>query len=54
LDIYNPDGSFLARTEGVNAARITVDSWGRVYTLNYETIPGPNDHVGPSISEWCI
>jgi hypothetical protein len=52
LDIYNPDGSFLSRTGGVNAARIEVDSRGRVYTLNYESITGHSGAIEPSISEW--
>lgn len=52
LDIYTPDGSFLARTEGVNGGRLAIDTQGRVYTLNYESISGPNGRAEPSISEW--
>lgn len=52
LDVYTPDGEFLARTEGVSAARIVVDAWGRVYALNYESIVGPNARNEPSIGEW--
>ena len=52
LDIYNPDGSFLVRTTGANAARMTVDLWRNVYTLNYETIVGPNGRTEPSVSQW--
>lgn len=58
LDIYNPNGVWLARTpssaddSGVNAARIVVDQWRNLYTLNYETILGPNGRTEPSVSVW--
>ncbi len=58
LDIYNPDGSWLSRTPenptspGVNGARMIVDQWRNLYTLNYETILGPNNRTEPSISTW--
>jgi hypothetical protein len=51
LDIYEPQGMFLTRTRGVAAARIAVDTFRNVYTLNYETIANaPN--VEPSLSQW--
>jgi hypothetical protein len=51
LDIYDPDGMFLTRTRGVAAARIAVDTFRNLYTLNYETIANaPN--VEPSLSQW--
>lgn len=50
LDIYTPDGDFLTRTTGVNAARLTVDFWRNVYTLNYELLKLPNGSV-PSVTE---
>ena len=52
LDIYEPNGSFLNRTEGVNAARIAVNLWRDLYTLNYEMISGPGGRPEPSISHW--
>lgn len=58
LDIYNPDGSWLSRTPenagdpGVNGARMIVDQWRNLYTLNYETILGPNNRTEPSVSTW--
>jgi hypothetical protein len=58
LDIYNPDGSWLARTPknegdaGVNAAKFVVDQWRNLYTLNYEVILGPNNRTEPSVSTW--
>jgi hypothetical protein len=52
LDVYGPDGSFLARTAGVNAARIAVDSAERVYTLDYRRITGPGGRSEPSLGQW--
>jgi len=52
MDIYEPDGSWLVRTTGVTAARMTVDLWRNVYTLNYETIYGPTNKPEPSVSIW--
>ena len=58
LDIYNPDGTWLSRTPekagspGVNGARMIVDQWRNLYTLNYETISGPNNRTEPSVSTW--
>ena len=58
LDIYSPDGTWLSRTPenagdpGVNGARIVVDQWRNLYTLNYEAILGPNNRTEPSVSTW--
>lgn len=52
LDIYTPAGAFLSRTVGVNGAKIVVDSWRRVYTLNYESFLGPGGRTEPSVSQW--
>lgn len=52
LDIYNPDGSWLTRTLQVNGARFTVDQWRNVYTLNYESLLGPNGRTEPTVSTW--
>jgi hypothetical protein len=51
LDIYDPDGNFLLRKTGVAAARMVVDTFRNVYTLNYETIAGA-PRVEPSLSQW--
>jgi hypothetical protein len=54
LDIYDPEGTedtYLSRTTGVAAAKMAVDLFGNVFTLNYEPLIGP-DGVEPSISEW--
>ncbi len=51
LDLYRPDGSFLARTNEFAAAAIAVDIIRDVYSLNYEVLDaaaGPE----PSISLW--
>jgi hypothetical protein len=48
----------LARTPenqgdpGVNGARMVVDQWRNLYTLNYEAIVGPDNRTEPSISTW--
>jgi hypothetical protein len=60
LDIYSPDQSGtnpISTTMGFNAAKVTVDYWRTVYSLNYEvlTVPGgsvPNGVTEPSISQW--
>jgi hypothetical protein len=58
LDIYSPDGTWLSRTPknagdpGINGARMIVDQWRNLYTLNYEAILGPNNRTEPSVSTW--
>jgi LBP / BPI / CETP family, C-terminal domain len=52
LDVYQPNGPWLARTTGVNAAKIVVDMWRNLYTLNYESFPGPDGRTEPSVSTW--
>jgi hypothetical protein len=51
LDIYDPDGTFLTRTTGIAAARMTVDPFRTLYTVNYEAIAGA-PRVEPSLSQW--
>ncbi len=51
LDIYVPDGEHLLRKTGVAAARMAVDTFRNVYTLNYEAIAGA-PRVEPSLSQW--
>ena len=38
LDLYNPDGSFLTQVAGLAAARLHVDLWRNLFTLNYEIV----------------
>jgi hypothetical protein len=60
LDIYRPDQSTtdpITKTMGFNAAKVTVDYWRTVYSLNYEVLmikdSLPNSGVTePSISQW--
>ena len=59
LDIYHPDqpdGTPISTTTGVNAARLTVDFWRNVYTLNYEVLQLPGGAAAgltePSVSLW--
>jgi hypothetical protein len=51
LDIYNPDGSFLAQVAGLAAARLQVDLWRNLFTLNYEILQG-SGRTEPSVAEW--
>ncbi len=53
LDLYRPDGSWLSQTPGVSAARITVDLWRTMYTLNFEQMVKPaGERTEPSVSIW--
>jgi hypothetical protein len=59
LDIYHPlqrGTSPISTTLNLNAARIAVDFWRSVYTLNYEVLRLPNgnipDFTEPSVSMW--
>ncbi len=52
VDIYTKDGAYLTQTSGVSAARIGLDYWRNMYTLNYEAIVSPGGRVEPSISQW--
>jgi hypothetical protein len=58
MDLYHPsqsDTTPISTTRGVNAARLTVDFWRNVYTLNYEVLqvpPGLQALTEPSVSLW--
>lgn len=51
LDIFTPQGNRLARTIGVAAARLAVDTFRSVYTLNFGSVVGA-PRVEPSLSQW--
>jgi hypothetical protein len=51
LDIYHPDGSFLTQVPGLAAARLQVDLWRNVFTLNYEILQG-SGRTEPSVAGW--
>ena len=53
LDIYHPtqsDQKAVSTTLNINAARVAVDLWRNVYTLNYEVLKMP-DGSFPAITE---
>jgi hypothetical protein len=52
LDLYAPDGAYLGGTTGVNAARIAIDAWRNVYTLNFAHLLGPGGRTEPTLSVW--
>lgn len=61
LDIYDPQGHWLSRTPdtsiepratGVNAAKLVVDMWRTMFTLNFEHFQGPGGRTEPSVSRW--
>ena len=55
LDIYHPDqpgAAPISTTQNVNAAKLTVDFWRNVYTLNYEVLQSPAGNAEPSVSLW--
>jgi len=56
LDIYTPEGDWLTRTTGLNSARVAVNYWRDIYTLNYEVLKLPNgqypNKTEPSVSHW--
>ena len=51
LDVYDPQGNRLTRTTGVAAARLAVDTFRNVYTLNYEVVANA-PRIEPSLSQW--
>ncbi len=56
LDLYTPEGDWLARTTGVNAARLAVNYWRDLFTLNYQVLMPPGGSLPnvtePSVSHW--
>jgi hypothetical protein len=53
LQIYTPEGHALTEPQtGVNAAKLTVNQWRTMFTLNFETVLGPGQRTEPGISEW--
>ena len=51
LDIYTPNGNFLTQVQGIAAARLQVDLWRNVFTLNYEIVQG-SGRTEPSVAQW--
>ena len=54
LDIYRPDGTMLLNNSltGIAAAKMAIDKWRTLWTLNYETFLGPNNRTEPGVSGW--
>lgn len=52
LDIYTPEGRHLNSTTGFTAARMIVDYWRNVVTLNWMPMLGVNGRTEPTISSW--
>jgi hypothetical protein len=53
LDIYEPDGSFLAQTVGLPAGGIAVDMQRTLYSLDYQQITKPQgERTEPSVTVW--
>jgi hypothetical protein len=54
LDIYNPDGTVLLGQplSGIAAAKMAVDKWRTLWTLNYEKFLGPGNRTEPTVSGW--
>ncbi len=51
LDIYTPAGSLLATTNGMNVAKLAIDLFRNIFTLNFETLP-VTSLTEPSVSQW--
>jgi hypothetical protein len=51
LDIYAPDGGFLTQVAGLAAARLQVDLWRNLFTLDYEIVQGTG-RTEPSVAQW--
>jgi hypothetical protein len=59
LDIYTAEGAFLNRTgsvpgatTGFVGAKIAVDIWRNLFTLDYQVTVGPHGQSEPQISQW--
>jgi hypothetical protein len=52
LDLYAPDGRRVSTTPDVNAARIALDAWRNLYTLDYSYLLGPGGRTEPGVSVW--
>lgn len=52
LDIYSSNGDFVCSTSNLNAAKLTVDLFRNIYTLNYEVLQPVGSITEPTISQW--
>lgn len=51
LDVYDKTGRRVFRNTGVSVARMVVDKWRRIYSLNQETMKS-SPIVEPTVSVW--
>ncbi len=51
LDVYDKNGSHIFRNVGIAVARMVVDKWRRVYTLNQEVMMN-SPLIEPTVSVW--
>ncbi len=51
MDIYDPDGNFVATTNDVRASRVAIDLFRNTYLLNFEKLASAT-RVEPSVSQW--
>ena len=51
LDVYDKTGNRVFRNTGVSVARMVVDKWRRLYSLNQETMKN-SPIVEPTVSVW--
>jgi hypothetical protein len=56
LDIYDPEGTFVARTTGFDAGKVAVNYWRDLFALNYQVLRLPDGSLPartePSVSHW--
>lgn len=52
LDIYSPEGTLVVTNRQFTAARLIVDYWRNVFTLNWQTLKGLNGRTEPTVSTW--
>ena len=52
VDIYTPSGARLSTCAGIVAAKIALASTLTLYTLDFDTLIGPNGRLEPVLSIW--
>ncbi|MBW7474091.1 hypothetical protein K0T92_05000 [Paenibacillus oenotherae] len=53
LDIYSSSGTLLLTTPSMNAAKIAVDSWNNIYTLDYSLMQVAGGDWSPIVRVWA-
>lgn len=52
VQVYSRTGDWIDTVVGVTAGKMAVDHFRNLFTLNYESILGPDGTIEPSISLW--